>query len=198
MREVVDRLWQAVQEETQKVIDRLTQAINTRVAEAVAERDWALGELQATAEELRTLEARSVDQDAALLANHQTAAALQSDLAKAIKRADHAETRAIEIERRADDLGIELGRVHTEAAAERERQAAALAQLSRQFEAVRVELAARRAKPRRCSKRRRPSTARPPTMPRGWLQRKPSATAPSRKQRQSVKVPPGCKDRSRR
>ena len=140
MREAVQRLWQAAQEETQKEIDRLTQAINARVAEAVAERDAALGELQTTVEELRVLVVKDTEQRAALLALQQAEAALQGELAQANARAGRAETRAIEIERRADDLGAELERVHTETAAERERQAAALAQLTGQCETVRTEL----------------------------------------------------------
>lgn len=141
LRDAVDRLWQAAQEETQKEIERLTQAMNARVAEAVAERDAALGELQATVEELRALEVKSADQESALLAGRQVAGALQDELAKAGERAMRAETRAVEIERRADDLGDELERVHAEAQAERERQAAALAQLGGQFKEVRAELA---------------------------------------------------------
>lgn len=53
LRGAVEQLWAAAQQETQPEIDRLTQAANARVAEAVAERDSALAELQATVEELQ-------------------------------------------------------------------------------------------------------------------------------------------------
>ena len=117
MRDAVERLWGAAQEETQKEIDRLTQAMNARVAEAVAERDSALAELQSTVEELQDVQDRAAEVEAELRGAHQAGEALRAELASAVERAGRAEARAVEIERRADGLQAELGRVHGEAQA---------------------------------------------------------------------------------
>ena len=63
------------------------------------------------------------------------------ELAKATERAGTAEARAIEIERRANDLAAELERVHAEGKLERERQASELARLQADLGQVRGELA---------------------------------------------------------
>lgn len=145
MRDAVDRLWKAAQDETQKEIDRLTQAMNERVAEATAERDGALAELQTTVEDLQAAQSRCTGLEADADAARQQAETLRAELADMTRQADTAKTRAVEIERRADDLSAELGRVHEEAKAERQRHADALAQLAGQLEAVRAELAAAQA-----------------------------------------------------
>lgn len=46
MRNAVEWLWGAAWEETQKEIDRLTEGMNTRVVEAVAERNSAPGQVR--------------------------------------------------------------------------------------------------------------------------------------------------------
>ena len=145
MRESVDRLWKAAQAETQKDIERLTQAMNERVAEATVERDEALSELQSTVEELQIAQARGAALDADLSAACKERDALQVQLASAIERAVTAETRAVEIERRADDLGTELGRVHAEVTAEHERQAQALAKIRTELDHAREEVVTVRA-----------------------------------------------------
>jgi chromosome segregation ATPase len=124
MREAVERLWAAPQEETRKEIERLTEAMNARVAEAVAERDGALAELK---------DAR------------QNAEQVRAGLASTTERAGQAEARAAEIERRADGLQAELSRVHDNASAERERQTAAIATGQAALDAVREELASLKA-----------------------------------------------------
>ena len=58
LREAAGQLWKAAQEETQREIERLSEAATARVAEAVAERDSALAELQATVEELQDRQGR--------------------------------------------------------------------------------------------------------------------------------------------
>lgn len=145
MRESVDRLWKAAQAETQKDIERLTQAMNERVAEATSERDEALSELQSTVEELQAAQARGAGLDAELVIARKERDGLRAQLAAAVERAGTAETRAVEIERRADDLGGELGRVHAEAATERERQAQDLVRLRTELDHARAEVATVRA-----------------------------------------------------
>lgn len=51
------QLWDAAQTETKAELDQLAQATNARIAEAHSERDDALAELQATAEELEQTKA---------------------------------------------------------------------------------------------------------------------------------------------
>lgn len=82
MRDATDKLWKAAQVETQKEIDALTQAMNERVANANAERDSALAELQAAAEELEAVKVQLDDADT--LAQQQTEAAslAQADVAR--------------------------------------------------------------------------------------------------------------------
>lgn len=146
MRESVDRLWKAAQAETQKDIERLTQAMNERVAEATAERDEALSELQSTVEELQGAQARCTTLDAELASTSQECDGLRAQLATATDRATTAETRAVEIERRADDLGAELGRVHAEVTIERERQTLELATIRAELDQLRGELVGARTK----------------------------------------------------
>ena len=106
MRDAADRLWTAAQDETRKEIDRLTQALNERVEEATTERDGALAELQTTVEELQATQARAMELDAAAVAAGQVAHGLRADLVSASERAGMAEARAVEITRRADDMGV--------------------------------------------------------------------------------------------
>lgn len=145
MRDAVDRLWKAAQDETQKEIDRLTQAMNERVAEATAERDGALAELQATVEELQTAQAMRTGLEAEATAAKQQTETLRTELASIAMQADTATARAVEIERRADDLSVELGRVHEEAKAERQRHEDAMMQIGGQRDAAQAELAAAQA-----------------------------------------------------
>ena len=63
------------------------------------------------------------------------------ELAKATERAGTAEARAIEIERRANDLAAELERVHTEGKLERERHAGELVRVQADLDQVRGDLA---------------------------------------------------------
>jgi len=70
---------------------------------------------------------------------------VQAELASATERAGQAEARAGEIERRADGLQAELGRVHENARAEQERQAAAIVTGQAALDGVREELASLRA-----------------------------------------------------
>src|SRR5574343_1590542 len=51
------QLWDAAQTETKAELEQLAQATNARIAEAHSERDEALAELQATAEELEQTKA---------------------------------------------------------------------------------------------------------------------------------------------
>ena len=141
MRDAADRLWKAAQDETRKEIDRLTQAMNERVEEASAERDGALAELQATVEELQTAQARGVELDAAAVAAGQVAHGLRADLASASERAGMAEARAVEITRRADDMGLELARVHAATQTQVNAAAADLASVRSELDQVRRELA---------------------------------------------------------
>ena len=144
MRAAIERLWKAAQEETQKEIDRLTEAANARVSDAVAERDGALAELQATVEELQSLQSRAAGLETGLQAMQQEGAGLRGELASATERAGQAAARAIEIERRADDLRAELGRVHEDIRAERERLAEALTQAGVERDEARREAAGAR------------------------------------------------------
>ena len=144
MRTAIERLWKAAQEETQKEIDRLTEAANARVSDAVAERDGALAELQATVEELQSLQSRSAGLENDLQAARQVGEGLRGELASAAERAGQAAARAIEIERRADDLHAELGRVHDDAKAERERLAEALTRAGVERDEARQEAAGAR------------------------------------------------------
>ena len=141
MRQAVERLWNAAQKETQKEIDRLTEAMNARVAEAVAERDSALAELQSTVEELQGWQGKAAALEDALKDTRQEGERLRGDLAAATGRAGEAEARVMELGRRADDLQAELARVHDDARAERERQAAAVAAGQAEFDRLREELA---------------------------------------------------------
>jgi chromosome segregation ATPase len=68
----------------------------------------------------------------------------QTALASALTRAERAEAQAGAIERRADDLGTELGRVHEQAQAERARHAAELAALKAAADAQTERHAAQR------------------------------------------------------
>lgn len=145
MRQAVERLWNAAQEETQKEIDRLTEGMNARVAEAVAERDNALAELQSTVEELQGWQGKAAALEDELREARQESERLRADLASATGRAGEAAARAAEIERRADDLQGELGRVHEDAKAERERQAALIAEGQAERDRLREELATLRA-----------------------------------------------------
>ena len=137
MREAVERLWKAAQDETQREIDRLTQAMNDRVAAAQVERDAALAELQATAEDLQAAKARCDALEAELQGARQEVGTLQGGIASAAREVEIATSRAVEIERRADDLGKELARVHDEALAERQRLAVESAARASQFETER-------------------------------------------------------------
>lgn len=141
MHEAVERLWRAAQEETQREIDRLTQAMNGRVAEAHAEREAALAELQTTVEELDALKTRAGALEADLQGARGEAASLRERLTEASRAAEISATKAAENARRADDLGAELARVHAEAKAERQRHGAALSGVNAQLEATRGELA---------------------------------------------------------
>jgi colicin import membrane protein len=145
MREAVERLWAAAQEETRREVERLTQAMNVRVAEAVAERDGALAELQSTVEELQGWQGKAAALEGELKDARQEAEQGRAGLASAAERAGQAEARAGEIERRADGLQAELGWVHEEAKAERERQAAAIAAGQGELDRLREELASLRA-----------------------------------------------------
>ena len=138
MRDAADRLWKAAQDETRKEIDRLTQAMNERVEEASAERDGALAELQATVEELQAAQARGV----AAVAAGQVAHGLRADLASASERAGMAEARAVEITRRADDMGLELARVHAATQEQAKAAAADLASVRSELDQARRELVA--------------------------------------------------------
>ena len=144
MRAGVAQLWKAAQEETQREIDRLTEAANARVADAVAERDSALAELQATVEELQGWQGKAAALEDELREVSRNGDGLRGELASATERAGQAEARAVEIERRADDLQTELGRVHDDARAERERLADALTQAGVERDEARQEAAGAR------------------------------------------------------
>ena len=144
MHAAVDQLWKAAQEETQKEIDRLSEAANARVSDAVAERDGALAELQATVEELQSLQSRAAGLETDLQAARQEGEGLRGELASATEKAGQAAARAVEIERRADDLHVELGRVHEDAKAERERLGEALTRAGAERDEARREAAGAR------------------------------------------------------
>ena len=140
LRDAAGRLWAAAQEETQREIDRLTETANARVAEASAERDSALAELQSTAEELQAAQGTGAASETALAAVRQEGEGLRAELARTAERAGQAETRVAEIERRAEDFRTELARVHDDARAERERQAEAAAAAQAALDTLREEL----------------------------------------------------------
>ena len=142
MRDAADRLWTAAQDETRKEIDRLTQALNERVEEATTERDGALAELQTTVEELQATQTRAMELDAAAVAAGQVAHGLRADLASASERAGMAEARAVEITRRADDMGLELARVHAATQEQAKAAAADLASVRSELDQARRELVA--------------------------------------------------------
>ena len=108
LRGAVEQLWAAAQGETQREIDRLTEVSNARVAEAVAERDSALAELQATVEELQAAQVRLGELQGELQDARREGEEVHAELVRATEQAGQAEVRAVEIERRADDLRAEL------------------------------------------------------------------------------------------
>lgn len=146
LREAVDRLWIAAQAEAQKDVERLSAVLNKRVAEATAERDDGLAELQATVEEIQRVQKRASDLEADLAASRQDGDALRIALTAALDRASTADARVAEISRRADDLNTELGRVHEAAAGERERLALELTTLRAAHDQTKTDLAEVRAK----------------------------------------------------
>ena len=168
MREAVERLWAAAQEETRKEIERLTEAMNARVAEAVAERDGALAELQSTVEEVQGWQGKAAALEGELKDARQEAEQVRTGLASAAERAGQAEARAGEIERRADGLQAELGRVHEEAKAERERQAAAIAAGQGELDRLREELASLKATAQAEQRSHADAPGRPRSRPSGW------------------------------
>jgi len=78
----------------------------------------ALAELQSTVEELQGWQGKAAALEGELKDARQDAEQVRSGLASATERAGQAEARAVEIERRADGLQAELGRVHEDAKAE--------------------------------------------------------------------------------
>jgi len=112
------QLWDAALAETKSELDQLAQATNARVAEAQAERDDTLAELQTTAEELEQVKAErdsaltDADDKAQQLATGATEIArLQTELnaqtlatAKATHRAETAEAAKAELQARVEQL----------------------------------------------------------------------------------------------
>ncbi len=112
------QLWDAALTETKSELEQLAQATNARIAEAHAERDDALAELQTTAEELEQVKAErdaaqaEIDSQAQQLATSTAEiAALKAELnaqvlatTQAIHRADITEATRAELKTRADQL----------------------------------------------------------------------------------------------
>lgn len=128
MHDAVSRLWMAAQEETKAELDQLAQATNARVSETQNERDEALAELQATAEELELVK---IERDEAmaeierqaqqLLANTDEHNHLNSIIEQYAKASDEATHRAettesarVELQARVAQLTDFLERVQTE------------------------------------------------------------------------------------
>ncbi len=105
------QLWDAALTETKSELEQLAQATNARIAEAHAERDDTLAELQTTAEELEQVKAE-IDSKAQQLTNRTAEiATLKAELnaqvlatTQAIHSADITEAARAELKTRADQL----------------------------------------------------------------------------------------------
>ncbi len=108
------QLWETAQAETKAELEQLAQATNARIAEAHAERDDTLAELQATAEELEQVRAErdtaqaEIDNQAKQLAtNAEQIAALNTQTiatTEAAHRAEIVEAIRVELQARAEQL----------------------------------------------------------------------------------------------
>lgn len=94
------QLWDAAQTETKAELEQLAQATNARIAEAHSERDEALAELQATAEELEQTKAEL----GALKIEAQELRAQTVLVTEAIHRAETAEAVNVEMNARVEQL----------------------------------------------------------------------------------------------
>ena len=112
------QLWETAQAETKAELEQLAQATNARIAEAHAERDDTLAELQATAEELEqvraerdTAQAELDNQSKQLATNAEQITALKAALntqtiatTEAAHRAETVEAIRVELQARAEQL----------------------------------------------------------------------------------------------
>ena len=96
----VVQLWDTAQRETKAELEQLAQATNARIAEAHSERDEALAELQATAEELEQAKAEL----GALKIEAQELRAQTVLVTETIHRAEIAEAVNIELNARVEQL----------------------------------------------------------------------------------------------
>ena len=94
------QLWEAAQAETKAELEQLAQATNARIAEAHSERDEALAELQATAEELEQTKAEL----GVLRTEVETLRAQTGLVTEAIHRAETAEAVNVELNARVEQL----------------------------------------------------------------------------------------------
>lgn len=94
------QLWEAAQAETKAELEQLAQATNARIAEAYSERDEALAELQATAEELEQTKAEL----GALRIEAEELRAQTVLVTEAIHRAETAEAVNVELNARVEQL----------------------------------------------------------------------------------------------
>ncbi len=94
------QLWNAAQTETKAELEKLAQATNARIAEAHSERDEALAELQATAEELERTKAEL----GALKIEVQELGAQTVLVTEATHRAETAEAVNVELNARVEQL----------------------------------------------------------------------------------------------
>jgi chromosome segregation ATPase len=122
------KLWQAAMDETKAELEQLAQATNARVAEAQAERDEALAELQTTAEELEQAKVEVGRQAEQLAAGADEMEQLRVTVQQyadatdaATHRADTAEAARAELQARVEQLTALLEReqaAHAKAEAE--------------------------------------------------------------------------------
>jgi DNA repair exonuclease SbcCD ATPase subunit len=116
------QLWQTAQAETKAELEQLAQATNARIAEAQAERDESLVELQATAEELEQVKAERDTVQAELVSKAESlnTAIIELDaqalaITEANHRADTAEAARTELLARVTQLSELLSQAKTEA-----------------------------------------------------------------------------------
>lgn len=138
-------LWTAAQELANEALTVARQAWEAERAEADALRGELSQAFEAQADELAAAQARIAELEAAAQRSMLESSELRADLGMAQEMAHTANTRAAEIERRVEDLRVELDRAHRENAAQRdamaEQQRSAQA-LASERDQVRAELAA--------------------------------------------------------
>ncbi|TKC78079.1 ATPase [Trinickia terrae] len=129
MRDALDRLWTAAQDEAERGVNRRLLTLSQRLEDASNERDDALAELQSTVEELETGRRQLFEMTEASRAKADGAERLAEEITQAMAHADAAELRAQELEQRVAALEAELERLGAELADEREARTRLAAEL---------------------------------------------------------------------